>query len=59
MSEKTYTGDEVKAMLAKSMLTFQTSMIGLVRECARHREYRDLTGQEALNKIANKLGGLK
>lgn len=59
MAEKTYTGEQVKKMLGESMLTFQTSMIALVRECARHRDYRDMTGQAALNKIADKLEGLK
>lgn len=55
MPEKTYTGEQVKKMLGESMLKFQTSMIAIIREAARHRDYRDLTGYDALNKVAERI----
>jgi hypothetical protein len=55
MSKNTYQADEVHNMLKQSMDVFKKQMILLVRECAVHRTYRDLTGQEALNKIAERL----
>ncbi len=59
MTEKTYTPDEVKKMLGESMEKFRCSMILLIRECADHRKYRDLTGKEALRQVADKLEALK
>lgn len=55
MTEKTYTADQVKAMLDQSMEKFRSSMIGLMRECGRHPRYRDLKGGEALARVADKL----
>ncbi len=59
MTEKTYTGQQVKEMLGKSMKEFQRSMIGLIRECSNHPRYCDLSGKEALQKVADKLEELR
>lgn len=59
MTEKTYKADQVKEMLGASMDKFRGSMIELIRECARHPRYRDLKGQEALEKVADKLAELQ
>lgn len=45
----------VKGMLDKSMKAFQAEFVKLVRECALHRDYRDLTGREALNAAADRM----
>jgi len=59
MNNQTYTGQQVKEMLAKSMVQFQKSMVQVIRECAASSKYRDMNPQDALNLVADKLEGLK
>lgn len=60
MSEqKTYPAEKVKEMLGVSMKTFRSSMIGLIRECAKHPRYKNLSAEDALNAVADKLEELK
>lgn len=57
--EKTFNAYEVKKMLGESMQSFSQGMIDLIRECATHHTYRDLKGQDALLKVADKLTDLQ
>jgi len=59
MTEKTYTPEEVKKLLQQSMNKFTRQMIGIIRECAAVRPYRDMNGKEALTRVADKLQKLE
>jgi len=57
--EKIYTAADVKRLLGQSMDTFRSSMIELIRECAVHEKYKGLSGELALQSVADKLEKLK
>ncbi len=54
-----YEKEEVTKMLGEAMDAFTTQMISLMRECADHPRYRDLSGKAALNQVADKLAAMK
>jgi hypothetical protein len=59
MNNQTYTAEQVKDMLGKSMAQFQKSMVQIIRECAEHETYAGLNAHDALQKVANRLEKLK
>lgn len=55
VTDATYPAEKVKAMLGASMDKFRSSMIGLMRECAGNQRYKNMTGEQALIAVADKL----